>query len=704
MTERPASAVSAVTTLFWIGAATLYTELMLIRWLGSEIPLLAYFKNLPLLAMLTGFGAGCLRREALDRTWRVSLWALGGLCLAGAMADLVGLHRLMFPEPALDLWERAIADPVLSDLRQTALHLSVLVALLVLSAAGFLAFGQAAGEAYRPDATLRDYGGNLAGSLAGLGLFALLSFARTPPPAWIGTGVVLTAIAAARTGIRIRRVRGPLLLVALALAVSIARLRIPGAVLMWSPYYRIEVRPVFDAGQPPELLRYHTTANHDGEQDTFDLAVGRRSRDTAYLNHWRLMFDLPFLLAPGAPTVLIGGAGTGNDVAAALRHDATAVTAVEIDPGYIEVGRRFNHERPYQSPRVTVVNDDVREVLRRRPGPYDLIVFSILDSSTALSSLGSLRLDNFVYTVEGLREAAARLSARGVMCVSFFVSGKPGDDRTWIARRLDRDIRLATGREPLCTRHGERAFFVFGPGIDERGFRAVLSRTGLEPVRYDSDDIRPSTDDWPFLYSNPRGQPVMYWAMLGLIVLGAFGWFRQSLGSGGAGSPDLPMLLLGAGFMLVEVKAFTELSLLFGATWIVTAAVLAGAVIMSFLGNGLVRRWPSVSVSVSGAVLLASLVLWAVIPHAVVARWPAPFNLFGGSILALLPILFGGVLFSRAFSVRADPRRALAFNLLGLVAGGALEAMSLAFGLTFLTWLAAALYGVGWIGEQRRKG
>jgi len=683
-------------TMFWIGAATLYLELMLVRWLGCEIPLLAYFKNFPLLAMLAGFSAGCLQQGPGVRVWRTSLWALGAVCLVAALAGPLGFQRLMFPEPALDLWERAIADPLSADLGRTLLHLFMFMALLAMIAIAFNVLGHLAGTMFEGGAPLRIYGANLAGSIGGLGVFAWLSFAGTAPPVWIAVGAGLMGIVASRSGIPLRRVVGPLLLVTAAFVVSVFQLRVPGATLLWSPYYRIEVRPVFDEGVPPELLRFHTTANHDGEQDTFDLSVGRPARDPGSVAHWRLMFDLPFLVAPATGTVLIGGAGTGNDVAAALRHGATSVIAAEIDPGYIEVGRRFNRERPYQSPRVTVVNNDVREVLRRRPGPYDVVVFSILDSSTALSSLGSLRLDNYVYTVESIREAAGRLSRRGVMCVSFFLSGKPGDDRTWIAHRIDRIVRLATGRAPLCTRHGERGFFLFGPGLDQKRFGAVLARQGLVRADYSDDRIRPSTDDWPFLYSNPRGQPAVYWLALGLLVLAAAAWFRRTGMSGPIAGPDVPMVLLGAGFMLVEVKAFTELSLLFGATWVVTAAVLAGALSLAFAANAAARHWPSLPAM---APLLASLAAWGLLPHAVLAGWPRPFSQVLGVILALLPVLFGGLLFSRVLATRREPRRAFAANLLGMVVGGALEASSLAYGFAFLTWLAAALYAASAISE-----
>jgi hypothetical protein len=54
--------------------------------------------------------------------------------------------------------------------------------------------------------------------------------------------------------------------------------------------------------------------------------------------HADLVYNLPFRLAPAAERVLVVGAGTGNDVAAALRNGARMVDAVEIDPTILALG------------------------------------------------------------------------------------------------------------------------------------------------------------------------------------------------------------------------------------------------------------------------------------------------------------------------------------------------------------------------------
>lgn len=104
------------------------------------------------------------------------------------------------------------------------------------------------------------------------------------------------------------------------------------------------------------------------------------------LSHLR-HYNLPYKLKEGK-SVLILGAGSGNDVAAALRNGADHVDAVDIDPVILKLGDTRHPERPYDSPKVTQVCDDARD-LNRATSKYDLIIFKGLDSHT-ISGQGGL--------------------------------------------------------------------------------------------------------------------------------------------------------------------------------------------------------------------------------------------------------------------------------------------------------------------------
>jgi len=82
---------------------------------------------------------------------------------------------------------------------------------------------------------------------------------------------------------------------------------------------------------------------------------------------------------------------------------------------------RDHPNRPYDSDKVKVFNQDGRAFLRDTEYEYDLIVFGTLDSMTRLSALSSVRLDNFVYTTEAIEAAASRLAPGGGLVLYFMI-------------------------------------------------------------------------------------------------------------------------------------------------------------------------------------------------------------------------------------------------------------------------------------------
>ena len=72
-----------------------------------------------------------------------------------------------------------------------------------------------------------------------------------------------------------------------------------------------------------------------------------------------------------------------------------------------------------------------------------------------------------------------------------------------------------------------------------------------------------------------------------------------------------------------------------------------------------------------------------------------------GSVAAILyaiPVFFAGLLFAREFRCAESPGPALAANMLGAVAGGLMENLSLVVGLKALLLIAAVFYLVAGIG------
>ena len=147
-----------------------------------------------------------------------------------------------------------------------------------------------------------------------------------------------------------------------------------------------------------------------------------------------------------------------------------------VRPGHpviLGLGRELHPEKPYQDPRVTVHVDDARSFLRNTGRKYDLIVYGLLDSHTMLSSMSSVRLDSFVYTVDGFREARSRLKPDGIIALGFTVHG-------WvIATKLHRMLQQPFDGEPPRVYRGDYdqgLTYFAGPGVSGAAALAIGQR------------------------------------------------------------------------------------------------------------------------------------------------------------------------------------------------------------------------------------
>jgi SAM-dependent methyltransferase len=416
-------------------------------------------------------------------------------------------------------------------------------------------------------------------------------------------------------------------------------------------------------------------------------------------------YEFPYRLRPGAGRVVIVGSGTGNDVAAALRSGVGHVDAVEIDPAILYLGKLYHPERPYADRRVTPVVNDARTFLRSTDGSYDLIVYGLLDSHTLLSHTSSVRLDSYVYTVEALREARARLAPGGVLSLTFAV----------VSPELGRKIYLMMkeafdGRPPISidAQYETAVIFAQSKDGDLRLDPALLASTGFEErsAFFANPAIRAdvSTDDWPFFYMPQRVYPRSYLWAVGLVLALSLFFYRGFIGARPR-RDGLPFFFLGAGFMLVETKGITELGLAFGNTWQVIGIVIGAILVMAWLANWIAARRPIRRPWMPWLLLLVSIALGFIF-----VRTSGIGSSAAGSWLAVLlltcPLFFSGLVFSTLLSRAAEASTALGMNLLGAMAGGVLEYNSMYFGFRSLYWLAVVLYGAGLIlflaGRNRR--
>ena len=663
--------------------AILALELGLIRWIGGQIRIVAYFANLILLAAFLGMGLGLAlgrRRPALVHG---ALPALAVLAAVLAFAEPLRLMHVSFPDPSIFLWG-GDADP--TSLWNFLAVTMLVVAIFWAVAAIFAFVASPLGKLFDQLPALRAYTADIAGSLAGIIAVTLVSAAGASPWQWMALGV-LPVLWFSRTPISLASAFATLLLAGLS-----------GRDAFFSPYNRIDIDPLGAGVGVGDPLRrdWELSVNRDYHQRVLDLSNKRvqaaASDPTSRVWYRQAVYELPFRLRPNGKSGLIVGAGTGNDVAAGLRVGYTSVTAVEIDPTILQLGRALHPENPYANPGVHIVNDDARAYFEHSPdAKFDVVAYGLVDSHTMFSAMSSLRLDNYVYTVEGIRAGWRHVRDDGLLAISFSTYAGP-----WIEQRLLGTIREATGLPPMLVRHGMNygAAFVVARSIDPALIPEPLQKnTVLRPAIGES--VRMPTDDWPFLYLRPGTVPYGYLTVLLIIAITATLAIRRVYARGAsaaAGSFDLPMFLMGAGFMLLETRMVTQLSLLFGSTWIVNACVFGGVLVMVLLANLWVSRYLPSSLGRWFVPLFVSIVVtWSVGAGALNAFDITVRGIMGGVLFAL-PIGFAGIIVATLLMRSPAPAIALGSNLLGAVLGGILEYSSMFFGLKFVAILALLCY------------
>ena len=346
---------------------------------------------------------------------------------------------------------------------------------------------------------LRGYTINIAGSLAGVVAFGLISVARAAA-GLRGSGWRSPPRCRCCSGAEPRRLlrpagprsRAPLAgvvavnLVILAVSLVVVHTMARGAI--WSPYYKITVS--------------QRGARHRRRSEQHLPPVDGASGAEGIL--------LPVAVCVFGDTfddVLILGAGSGTDVAAALRHGAKHVDAVEIDPAIIRLGRAHHPDHPYSDPRVTLDQ-------RRRPA------FSC-DDDEALRSR-RVRADRFAdHAVQFLRRAARELHVHDGVVSRGEDHLKPNGllvvynyfRERWLVDRLGehggRRVRPGAARSRargarVSRCHARRAATgqLTSPPYVPDQVTAFNQSHAPSPARILQRDpsIEPATDDWPFLY------------------------------------------------------------------------------------------------------------------------------------------------------------------------------------------------------------
>lgn len=670
-----ASLKAAGLELVLVSFIVLFQELALIRWIPTQVRVAAYFPNLVLISAFLGLGIGCLRagRRSLMWLWPLSLLLLVGICvlLSGVAFTDNGVSDHLW----LLYFDLSESAPVIEGVRLP------LLLMFVLNALTFVALGQFVADRLEVfgahSRQLWGYSLDLTGSLLGVLCFALLSFLGTFPIVWVAVILLGGAFLMPQA----TRHRIIYLSSALVIAFSVWAAE---SNEYYSPYYGIST----EATEGAPFFRVMTNGS------LHQIATAVEKADPVFTEkHGRTRdgYHLPYDLLREVPErVLVLGGGTGNDVAVLLDQGVLEIDVVEIDPVILELGRRHHPNSPYDSPKVRLINADARSFLNDTDRSYDLIVFGTLDSMTRLSALSNVRLDNFVYTLEGVQAAKARLNPGGGLVMYFMVG------RENIHRHLFGMLASVFGEMPMVHSGDHTLFnaiYAAGPAFshlerppqaEQDAYVDGLSKTQLP------------TDDWPYLYLESPSLGSFYLSLMAAFLLIAMIGLLSASKEMRAGllkgrGIDVEMFLYGLAFLLLETRFVTAMNLVWSATWL-TSAVVFGSILATILLATVLMAWRPIPWRVSAIGLVASLALVYATPlELLVGRAPA-VRLALSVLLIGAPVFFAATCFALRFRLRESVATAFGWNLLGAVAGGLLEFFSMALGLRALLLVAAAAY------------
>jgi hypothetical protein len=710
----------ALPNTYWqlliVSVLGLFLELLMIRWISSEITIFAYFKNFVLIACFLGFGLGAhLSKQPVNLLSLFAPMAYFALLIKLPWVELrrliALLTSLLGSTTEVDVWGVTSLPLNVYTLTGLGITLLLVIPLFSLLSLIFIPVGQLTARMLERSADgIKGYSVNIIGSLLGVLLYTGLCLFYQPPSVWfLAAGVLMLMSIAVNKRLRWAAVVTTVFCAGMvslpASNSSIQDVLVTGmgtgkAHSEWSPYQKLTWAASTYRG---ETVSYQLMTNDSWFQYVVDLSDDFvRARQELFQRvppEWNA-YNMPYHFYRNPPAVLVLGSGMGNDVAAALRNGAGGVTAVEIDPMILKLGKQLHFEHPYSNPRVKIVNDDARSYMQNSHDRFDLILFSLLDSHTTSSHYSNIRIDNYVYTREALTAARNLLKPDGIMVVKFLVG------KAFIAGRLKATLTDVFGTDPLA--FGVDQSFNASPGTffivgDKNRIAAAIEEPGLKnhiEKHHDipMQDAQITTDDWPFFYQRAPGLPSS--VLVISLVLAFVCWWLMKRTAIPVQQIAWPFFFLGAGFMLMESQIVSRMALLFGTTWIVNSITISGLLLLIVVANILEKAGWRIPTPVAYASLLAALLVAYAVPVSALFSESFALKLAGAIVVLCSPVFFASILFIRTFAAARFSGSALGSNLLGALVGGLLESLSLWMGLRSLLLLAMLLYTLAYVSQR----
>ncbi|MBI5643931.1 MAG: hypothetical protein HY954_10715 [Deltaproteobacteria bacterium] len=671
--------------LFLISFLSLFGEMVFIRYLSSNIYLLSYYKNAVLIAIFLGLGIGFMvSRSKRNPVEFLPLATLVLVCIIIYFNDYLRIDL------DYNLKDESIWPEFWANTRARSVPIfGVLIVFYIMMTLYFIPLGQETMRAMAAFKPLKAYSINIAGALAGIIAFSVAGWLWTTPLVWFAVflpPLLWWSYLYSNKTVFYLNIASVVITLFLVLSAH-------WGPEVWSPYSRIRVYP-FSAAPGSGFI---STTNGNPQVGSMNFDIEYTGPEAKLNLESRRIYEIPYHL--GSPsTVMVVGAGAGNETAMALRHGAKDVDAVEIDPVFITLGSHLSPHRPFIDKRVNVHVDDARAFFHKTLKKYDLIVIGFLDSQYHLTHMSNIRTENFVYTYESLKRTKEILTENGILQLNYNAPREDMRAKLFFMLKdiYGADLVVYAPRDPVSG----NISIVAGPGVRE----VKRDLPGLERSAFslsgDKKLVFP-TDDWPFLYLEGKKIPREYWSMLIVIPLLSFALIKGITRSKGTFS--LKFFMLGLGFMLLETKSITSFALLFGSTVTVVSLVLAAILSSILLANFIVKRWYISSVRVPYILIFASLIALYFMPLGLFIGLGWAAKVFISLLLIAAPVFFASFVFSISFSRSDRMDIDMGSNIFGAVVGGLSEYLSMALGFNGLYVISAVAYLIAFVIDLRGK-
>jgi hypothetical protein len=302
------------------------------------------------------------------------------------------------------------------------------------------------------------------------------------------------------------------------------------------------------------------------------------------IKHFPGFFPLQFLESTERDNALIIGPGGGIDIAANYFGKVNFIEAVEVNPTFIELMKKYNPSTFASKDNIKIIENEGRNYVRKFKDKYDLIFLTIPITKSSRSTNFYMLTENYLFTVEAVEDYLNALTESGRLVFTmhsyeeiyrFLSTYLETQDRLGISNSdaLQHVYIISNGMKPVIiikkskftteeieSRHSvahqkelDRGVFFF-PFIEQVKIDTVLSGDlnfqwqMFDKILYDVADnkysfnevtqssainINPTFDDAPFFYNFQYGLPdnmVVLLIILFAILIWLATQYRKSYG------------------------------------------------------------------------------------------------------------------------------------------------------------------------------